>query len=95
MPIETTAWDVTEHLGSPDEIAAFLHAVIEDGDEALLRAAIGDIARAKGMTELAKNAGLTRTTLYRALSPDGNPSLRTMRAILKALGMDVSIKVKA
>ena len=87
MAIEMTTWDVTEHLDSPERIAAYLEAVFEIGDPSLIAAAMGDVARARGMTEIARKAGVTRQNLYSALSPDGNPTLSTMVGVLKAMGL--------
>lgn len=68
-------------------MAAYLEAALEDGDPALVAAALGDIARAKGMSEVARQAGLGRESLYKALSPDGNPEFSTVLKVVKALGM--------
>ena len=73
------------------DIAAYLDAVLEDGDPDLLKAALGDIARAKGMTVIAQAAGLGRANLYKALSPDGNPEFATVAQVLKALGLRLSV----
>jgi len=89
MATKTKAWDVTEHLDTPEAIAAYLDAFFEDGDPALMTAAIGDAARAKGMTELAKTAGVSRESLYKALSADGNPSFSTIVKILRGLGLQL------
>ncbi len=87
MPIKTRQWDPAEHLDSPEAIAAYLDAALEDGDPQLVAAALGDIARAKGMSQLAKETGLSRESLYRALSADGNPELGTVLKVLRALGL--------
>ena len=71
--------------------AAYLDAVLEDGDPDLLKAALGDIARAKGMTEIAQTTGLGRANLYKALSPDGNPEFATVVRVLNALGLRLSV----
>jgi len=91
MTVTTKAWDITEHLGSEEAIAAYLDAVFEDGDAALVKAAIGDVARARGMTEIAAKAGISRVGLYKALSETGNPSFATIAAVLKALGVRLSV----
>jgi probable addiction module antidote protein len=67
----TTAWDPAEHLETEEDMAAYLEAALEESDPALIAAALGDIARAKGMTQVAREAGLGRESLYKALSPDG------------------------
>ena len=91
MALETFPWDVTEHLDSEDAIAAYLDAVFEDGDPKLIAAAIGDVARARGMSEIAEKSGLSRESLYRALSSDGNPEMATVLKVMRALGMRVSV----
>lgn len=90
--VTTTRWDVTEHLDSEEAIAAYLDAVIEDGDPQLIKAAIGDVARARGMTEVAAKAGITRAGLYKALGENGNPSFETVLAVVKALGLKLGAK---
>jgi probable addiction module antidote protein len=73
-------WDAAEVLTSPERIAAYLEVALEDDDPEVLKVALGNIARAKGMAEIAKKAGIRRTSLYRALSPEGNPEFATLRA---------------
>jgi probable addiction module antidote protein len=82
--VEVRKWDTAEFLESDEDIAAYLNAVLEEDDPALLNVALGNVARAKGMTQLAKETGITRDGLYKALSPDGNPSFTTVQKILKA-----------
>jgi probable addiction module antidote protein len=91
MARETFPWDAVATLQSKEDIAAYLDAVLEDGDPELLKAALGDIARAKGMSEVAREAGLGRANLYKALSPDGNPEFVTVAKVLKALGLRLSV----
>jgi probable addiction module antidote protein len=86
----TRAWDAAEHLKSDDDIAAYLNAAFADGDAVLIAAALGDIARAKGMTSVARSAGLGRESLYKALSPDGHPELATVMKVVQALGLKLS-----
>jgi probable addiction module antidote protein len=93
MAIETTAWDITQVLDSDEAIAAYLDAVFEDGDLAEIRRAIGHVARAKGMTQLARDTGITREALYKALGEHGNPTLDTLSKILGALGLRLSVTV--
>jgi probable addiction module antidote protein len=76
-----------EYLETPKAIIAYLQAAFEDGDPALMAAALGEIARAKGMTQLAAQAGVTREALYKALSPNGDPRLSTFLGVMKALGI--------
>jgi probable addiction module antidote protein len=91
MSLKTTRWDAADYLETKEDIAAYLDAVLEDGDPELLKAALGDIARSKGMTDIAKAAGLARSNLYKALSPAGNPEFATVASVLKALGLRLSV----
>ena len=86
---KSTPYDVSEHLRTPDEMAAYLDAWLDEApeDAAGIARALGDIARAKGMTQVAKDAGLSRESLYRALSAEGNPSFATVLKVAKALGV--------
>jgi probable addiction module antidote protein len=95
MPVETTRWDASEHLDDDEAIAAYLEAVFEDGDPALITAALGDVAKARGMTEIARKAGLSRESLYRALSKEGNPEFATVLRVVRALGLAVSVSALA
>ncbi len=83
----TTSWDAADHLASLDDMAAYLEAALDEGDAALFAAALGDVARAKGMSEIARGAGMGRESLYKALSPDGNPELATVLKVLRSLGL--------
>jgi probable addiction module antidote protein len=83
----TLVWDPADHLQSREDMAAYLQAALEEGDPALIAAALGDIARAKGMTQVARDAGLGRESLYKALSPAGNPEFATILKVVKALGL--------
>jgi len=91
MAGKTKWWDAADTLETKEDIAAYLDAVFEDGDPELLKAALGDIARAKGMTEIAQAAGLGRADLYKALSPNGNPEFVAVAKVLKALGLRLSV----
>ncbi|MHB8528771.1 MAG: addiction module antidote protein [Caulobacteraceae bacterium] len=91
MAITTKAWDVTEHLDSEQAIAGYLDAVFEDGDPGLIKSAIGDVARARGMSEIAAKAGISRVGLCKALSETGNPSFATIVSVMKALGVRLSV----
>jgi len=86
---ETTPYDVAEYLRTPDEMAAYLDAWLEEApdDSAGIARALGDIARAKGMSQVARDAGLSRESLYRALSTEGNPSFATVLKVMRALGL--------
>ena len=94
MAVRTKAWDVAAHLDSPAAIAAYLEAAFEDGDPQLIAAAIGDVARARGMKTLAEETGLSRESLYRALSADGNPELATVMKVLHAFGLRLEAKAE-
>ncbi|MEA2853096.1 MAG: hypothetical protein QOE02_3115 [Rhodospirillaceae bacterium] len=85
--IRTTRYDNAALLRGPHDIAAYLEAALEDGDHRVIAEALGNIARAKGMSQLAREAGVGRESLYRALSPDGNPELRTVLKVVRALGL--------
>ena len=85
----TFPYDVAEQLRTPEEMAAYLDAWLDEApdDAAGIAIALGNVARAKGMTQVAKDAGLSRESLYRALSADGNPSLATVLKVARALGV--------
>lgn len=83
----TRSWDAAEHLETEEDMAAYLEAALEEGNAALFTAALGDIARAKGMTEIASKSGLGRESLYKALSADGNPEFATVLKVVRALGL--------
>ncbi len=90
MPVKTQKWDVTEFLDSEKRIAMFLEAAFEEGDPALITAALGDVARARGMTQMAKDTGISREALYRALSKDGRPEFNTVLKVMKTFGLRLS-----
>ena len=87
--VKTIPYDVAEQLRTPEEMAAYLNAWLSEAsaDVAGIARALGDIARAKGMSQVAREAGVSRESLYRALSEDGNPSFATILKIIKALGV--------
>jgi probable addiction module antidote protein len=87
----TTRYDVAEHLRTPEEMAAYLEACLEgaEGDAAFIAKALGDIARAKGMTQVARDAGLSRESLYKALSGDRSPGFDTILKVVSALGLQL------
>ena len=93
----TTRYDVAEHLRSPTEMAAYLEASLEaaDGDASFIARALGDIARAKGMTQVAKDAGLSRESLYKALSGERTPGFDTILKVMKALGLKLHAEAVA
>ena len=88
-------WDATEHLRTEEDVRLYLEACAEEdpGDGSLIRAALNDIARARNMSRLARDAGMTREGLYKALSENGNPTFATVMRIARALGMRVRITV--
>jgi len=83
----TKAWDAAEHLKNDEDMAAYLEAALHEGDASLIAAALGDIARAKGMSKIAMDAGLGRESLYKALSPQGKPEFATIMKVVAALGL--------
>jgi len=85
----TTRFDVAEHLRTPEEMAAYLEACLEEApaDAAFISKTLGNIARAKGMTQVARDAGLSRESLYKALSGDRSPAFDTILKVMKALGI--------
>lgn len=85
--VKTSPWDAAEHLKTKDSIEASLEAALEENDPQLIAAALGDIARAKGMTQIAQKTGMGRESLYKALSAEGNPELSTILKVVEALGL--------
>ena len=96
MNNNTSAYDVSDYLRTPEEMAAYLEACIEeaDGDAAFIAKALGDIARAQGMTQVARDAGLSRESLYKALSGERSPSFDTILKVVSALGLKLSASVR-
>lgn len=92
MATKTKPWDASEHLDSEEMIFAYMNAAIEDGEPSLVAAALGDIARARGMTHIAKIAGMSRESLYKALSAEGNPEFATIMKVMRALGLHMTIE---
>ncbi|MDO9287956.1 MAG: putative addiction module antidote protein [Thermodesulfovibrionales bacterium] len=88
-------WDAAEHLKTKEDMAAYLEAAIEDGNPVVISAAIGDIARAKGMSQIARETGLGRESLYKALSPGGNPEFATILKVVRALGLKFHVEAAA
>jgi probable addiction module antidote protein len=87
----TTIWYPVTHLRTADDVAAYLEAALQDGDPQLVAAALGDIARAKGMSQVARDAGLGRESLYKSLSSSGNPELATVLKVISALGLELRV----
>ncbi|MBX3300273.1 MAG: putative addiction module antidote protein [Acidobacteria bacterium] len=89
--IKTTKYDVAEYLNTPEEMAAYLEACLEEanGDAAFVAKALGNIARAKGMSEIARETGLSRESLYKSLSGERSPSFETVLKVIGALGLKI------
>jgi probable addiction module antidote protein len=87
-----TRFDVVDHLKTEQDIALYLEAVLEDGDAATIALALGDVARARNMSQLARDTNITRQGLLKALSKDGNPSLDTVLKVTRALGLQLTFK---
>jgi probable addiction module antidote protein len=90
---KTIPWDPVAYLKTDRDIIHYLEAVFEDGDPALVAAALGDVARAKGMTQIAQASGLGRESLYKALSSEGNPEFATVLKVMRALGLKLKVAV--
>ncbi len=93
---KTTRYDVAEHLRTPAEMAAYLESVLEEsnGDASMVAKAIGDIARAKGMSQVAKDSGLSRESLYKALSGERSPGIDTILKVISALGIKLHAEAR-
>jgi probable addiction module antidote protein len=93
MAEKFSRWDAADDLKTDEDMSLYFEACFEEdpGDGSLIRAALGDIARARGMTQLAHDTGLTREGLYKALSADGNPEFTTIMKVIKALGLRLHV----
>ena len=89
--IRTRKYDVARYLKTERDIVGYLEAALEDGHPAVIAAALGDVARARGMSTVASKAGLGRESVYKALAPDGNPQLSTVLSVLRALGLTLRV----
>ena len=89
MSIKTSKWDVSEYLSTPEDVAHYLNAIIEENDPDLLQAALGDVAKARGVTQIAKDAGVGRESLYKSLRSDSAPSFKTVAKVTRALGVRI------
>ncbi|MFV0411451.1 MAG: addiction module antidote protein [Paracoccus sp. (in: a-proteobacteria)] len=89
--IKTTPFDVAEYLDTSEDMAAYLQAVLEENDPALFRLALGDIAKAKGMSAIAEQVGVNRASLYKSLSDNGNPTYTTVQKLIEALGLKLTV----
>ncbi len=94
MAIKTTRWDSAEHLQSDEDIKLYLEACFEEADDdpAFILHALGVIARAKNMSQLARDTGITREGLYKAFSIEGNPTFATVSKVAKALGLQITVQ---
>lgn len=97
MSIKLSRWDTAEYLKTEQDIQAYIEAVLEEGgdDPAFILQALGVIARAKNMSQLAREAGISREGLYKALSDEGNPTFSTVSKIAKALGLQIRLETAA
>lgn len=95
MALKVVPFDPAEHLETEDDILHYLEAAMEGNDARHIASALGDIARSKGMSEIARKSGLGRQALYNALSENGNPTLETLTAVLGALGLQLTVQKKA
>ena len=86
---QTMPWDPAEHLETEEDMAAYLNVALEEGDLSLIMATLGDIARARRMAIVAEETGLGRESLYKSLSPDGNPEFATVLKVVRALGLQL------
>jgi probable addiction module antidote protein len=89
--MKLTTWDPAEHLEDDEAIVLYLEAAFAENDTALIAAALGDIARARGMSDIARKTGLARESLYRSLSPGGNPEMGTILKVMDALGLKLHV----
>lgn len=92
MRVKTHPFDPAAYLDSEEAIAAYMTEALDSNDPGFIADALGVIARARGMTQVARDAGLSRESLYRALSPDGNPELSTLLRVLAVLGLQLSVR---
>ena len=95
MPLALRPFDPANHLETEEDILYYLEAAMEGNDPSHIARALGDVARSKGMSEIAKKSGLGRQALYRALSEDGNPALETLLGVLDALGLQLTVQPRA
>ena len=93
MPLKTTLFDPAEYLDDDDAISAYIDEAIATGDAGFIAKCIGDVARARGMSQIAKDSGLSRESLYKALSTNGNPEFATILKVITALGLKLSVAV--
>jgi probable addiction module antidote protein len=92
MPTPTIPFDSALHLDSDETVGAYLEEAMDSGDAAFIAFALGQVARARGMAAIAKDAGLSRESLYKALSKEGNPEFATVLKVLRALGLRLAVE---
>lgn len=95
MALKVIPFDPANHLETEEDILYYLEAAMEGNDPKHIASALGDIARSKGMSEIARKTGLGRQALYTALSENGNPTLETLAAVLNALGLELTVRPRA
>lgn len=95
MVLKVLPFDTAEHLETEEDILYYLDAAMEGNDPGHIASALGDVARSKGMSEIARNAGVGRQALYNSLSDNGNPTLETLTAVLDALGLQLTVQKRA
>lgn len=95
MALKVLPFDPATHLETEEDILSYLEAAMEGNDARHIAGALGDVARSRGMSELAKKTGLGRQALYKALSETGNPTLETLTAVLSALGLELTVQRKS
>jgi probable addiction module antidote protein len=91
---KTTVWDMADHINTKEDVIGILEAALEENDTAFLLSVLGDIARSKGMAQIARELNLARESLYRSLAQDGNPSFNTVAKVLDNLGYQLTVKQK-
>lgn len=91
MPQKITKWDAADYLESEEAIVGYLSEAMTIGDQALIVHALNTVARARGMTQIAKDAGIKRQALYKSLGENGNPTLTTLLGVIKSLGLNLSV----
>jgi probable addiction module antidote protein len=94
-PVKTTVWDPADYLETREQISAYLDDIFKSGDPDLILTAIGDVARARGMSKIADDAGRSRESLYKSLSQGGNPSFETVLKVLASLGFRLSLRLNS
>lgn len=91
MKVTTRKWDASEYLDSPEMIHEYLHAAFAEGNSELLMVAIGNVAKAKGMSEIARKTNLSRQNLYKALTPNSSPKFETIKKVVETLGCKLAV----